>query len=53
MGGGLPTWWWDPGIHQSDKLLQMMRMIVNVVSMIGLFHCGGVVRGVVELCSIW
>jgi hypothetical protein len=25
--GGLPIWWWDPGIHRSDRLLQMMRMI--------------------------
>jgi hypothetical protein len=51
--GGLPIWWWDPGIHQSDRLLQMMRMIDRVMSVIGLCHCGDVVRGVVELCSIW
>jgi hypothetical protein len=33
-------------------LLQMMRMIDRVMSVIGLCHCGGVVRGVVEICSI-
>jgi hypothetical protein len=22
--GGLPIWWWDPGIHLSDRLIQMM-----------------------------
>jgi hypothetical protein len=22
--GGIPIWWWDPGIHLSDRLLQMM-----------------------------
>jgi hypothetical protein len=31
----------------------MMRMIVRVVSVIGLHHCGDVVRGVVEIFSIW
>jgi hypothetical protein len=46
--GGLPIWWWDPDIHQSDRLLQMMRMIDKVVSVIGLHHCGDVVRGFVE-----
>jgi hypothetical protein len=46
--GGLPICW-DPGIHQSDRLLQMMRMIDRIVSVIGLRHCGDVVRGVVEL----
>jgi hypothetical protein len=50
--GGLPIWWWDPDIHWSDRLLQMMRMIDRVVSVIGLRHCGGVVRGVVDICSI-
>jgi hypothetical protein len=50
---GLPIWWWDPGIHRSDRLLQMMRVIDKVVTVIGLCHCGDVVRGVVEPCSIW
>jgi hypothetical protein len=31
----------------------MMRMIDRVVSVIGLCHCGDVVRGVVEIFSIW
>jgi hypothetical protein len=31
----------------------MMRMIDRVVSVIGLCHCGDVVRGFFELCSIW
>jgi hypothetical protein len=46
--GGLPICW-DPDILWSDRLLQMMRMIVRIVSVIGLRHCGDVVRGVVEL----
>jgi hypothetical protein len=50
--GGLPIWWWDPDIHRSDRLLQMMRMIDRFMSVIGLCHCGDVVRGVVEICSI-
>jgi hypothetical protein len=50
--GGLPIWWWDPGIHWSDRLLQMMRMIDRVVSVIGLRLCEDIVRGVVELCPI-
>jgi hypothetical protein len=28
-------------------------MIDRVMSVIGLHHCGDVVRGVVEPCSIW
>jgi hypothetical protein len=47
--GGLPIWWWDPGIHRSDRLLQMMGLIDRVMSVIGLCHCGDVVRGVVEI----
>jgi hypothetical protein len=31
----------------------MMRVIDRVVLVIGLCHCGDVVRGVVEPCSIW
>jgi hypothetical protein len=46
--GGLPIWWWDPG-----SLLQMMRLINKVMSRIGVCHCRDIVRGVVELCSIW
>jgi hypothetical protein len=51
--GGIPIWWWDISIHQSDRLLQMMRMIDRVMSVIGLRHCGDVVRGFIDLCSIW
>jgi hypothetical protein len=42
--GGLPIWWWDPDIHQSDRLLQMMRMIDKVMSVIGLHLCEDIVR---------
>jgi hypothetical protein len=45
-------WWWDSGIHRSDKMLQMMRMIDMIMSMIGMHHYGDVVRGVVEIYSI-
>jgi hypothetical protein len=31
----------------------MMRNTNRVVLIIGLCHCGDVVRGVVEICSIW
>jgi hypothetical protein len=31
----------------------MMRMINRVVLVIGLHHYGDVVRGVIEICSIW
>ena len=51
--GGIPIWGWDTGIHRSDRLLQLMRMIDRVVSVIGMRHCGDVVREVVDLCSIW
>jgi hypothetical protein len=34
--GGLPIWWWDPNIHRSDRLLQMLRMIDMVMLVIGL-----------------
>jgi hypothetical protein len=37
---GLPIWWWDPGIHRSDRLLQMMRVIDRVVTVIGLIIVG-------------
>jgi hypothetical protein len=42
--GGLPIWWWDPGIHRSDRLLQMMRMIDKVMSVIGLCLYEDIVR---------
>ena len=41
---GLPIWWWDLGIHRSDRLLQMMRMIDKVMSVIGLRLCEDIVR---------
>jgi hypothetical protein len=50
--GGHPIWRWNPSIHQSDRLPQMMWLIKRVVSVICLHHCGDVVRGVVEVCSI-
>jgi hypothetical protein len=37
----------------SDRLLQMMRVMDRVVSVIGLHHFGDVVRGVVEPFSVW
>jgi hypothetical protein len=50
--GGLPISWWDPDIHQSDRQLQMMRMIDRVVSVIGLCLCEDIVRGVVDIFPI-
>jgi len=41
-------WRWDPGIHLSDGLFQMILMTNLVGVMIGLHHCWNVVRGVVE-----
>jgi hypothetical protein len=32
--GRLPIWRWDPGIHRSDRLLQMMRMIDRVEALL-------------------
>jgi hypothetical protein len=44
-GGRLPTWWWDPGIHQSDGL----RLTIDGAEVvIGLHHDGDEIRGVVE-----
>jgi hypothetical protein len=51
--GELPIWWWDPGIHSGNGLLQMRLMTKKVEAMIALRHCGDVVRGVVEFFSIW
>jgi hypothetical protein len=39
---------WDPGIHPSDRLSRMSLMTDKVEAVIGLRHCGNVVRGVVE-----
>jgi hypothetical protein len=46
--GELRIWWWDPGIHPSNGLLQMRLMTDRVEVVIGLHCCGDVVRGVVE-----
>jgi hypothetical protein len=46
--GRLTIWWWDPGIHQSDGLLQMRLTIDKAEVVIGLHHDGDEVRGVVE-----
>jgi hypothetical protein len=51
--GDLPIWWWDPGIHPNNGLLQMRMVTDRVEAVIGLRHCGDVVRGVVEFFSIW
>jgi hypothetical protein len=51
--GDLPIWWWHPGIHPNNGLLQMRMVIDKVEAMIGLRCCGDVVRGVVEIFSIW
>jgi len=50
---GLPIWWWDPSIHQSDRFLQMMRVTDRFMIVIGLRHCGDFTRGCFEPCSIW
>jgi hypothetical protein len=41
-------WRGDPGIHPSDRLSRMRLMTDRVEAVIGLHHCGNVVRGVVE-----
>jgi hypothetical protein len=38
--GGLPIWWWDLGIHLSDRLILMM-MIDRAVTVIGLLYLLG------------
>lgn len=48
----LLIWWAALDIHQSDILLQMMRMTNRAILVIGLQPCGNDVRAV-ELCSIW
>jgi hypothetical protein len=50
---GLPIWWWDHGIHRSDRLLHRMLMIDRVISTIGMRLCDNIVRGFVELCRVW
>jgi hypothetical protein len=51
--GRIPTWWWDPGIHLSDRLHQMTMKINKVVTVIGLLYFWDVSRGEVETYSIW
>ena len=52
--GRLPIWWWDSGIHLSDRLLQMMMMMIDrVVTVIGLLGFWDDSRGEVETYSIW
>jgi hypothetical protein len=51
--GKLTIWWWDPGIHSSNGLLQMRLVIDIVEELFVLCHCGDVVRGSVEFFSIW
>jgi hypothetical protein len=46
--GGLPMWRWDLSIHSSDGLSWMRLMTDKVEALIGLHHCGNVVRRVVE-----
>jgi hypothetical protein len=41
-------WRWDHGINLSDGLSRMRLMTNRVGEMIGLCHCGNVVRGVVD-----
>jgi hypothetical protein len=50
---GLPIWWWDPGIHWSDRLFQMMWVINKVVVRIGMLRCRDVMRGFAKNFSIW
>jgi hypothetical protein len=50
---GLPIWWWDLGIHMSDRLLQVMMMIDRVMTVIGLLYFWDVSGGEVETYSIW
>jgi hypothetical protein len=48
--GGLPIWWWDQGIHLSDKLIQMMVDIVMTV--IGPLYFWDINKWEVETYSI-
>jgi hypothetical protein len=52
VSGGIPIWWWDPSIHRSGRLLQIMRMIDRVMLVIGLRLCEDIVRGFVDICPI-
>jgi hypothetical protein len=52
--GRLPIWWWDPGIHLSDILLQMMIMMIDkVVTVIGLLDFWDVSRGEIDTYYVW
>jgi hypothetical protein len=53
QSGGFPIWWWDPWIHLSDRLIQMMMMIDIAMTMSGLFYFWDVSRGEVETYPIW
>jgi hypothetical protein len=48
--GGLPIWWWDPRIHLSNGLIQMM--VDKIVTLIGLLDFWDINRGEVETYSI-
>lgn len=43
----------DPGVHLSGRLLQLLIMISRVVAVSGLLHYWFVVRGVVNIFSLW
>jgi hypothetical protein len=42
---GILILWWDPGIHWSDRLLQMMRMFDRFMLVIGMHLCEDILRG--------
>jgi hypothetical protein len=42
--GGTPIWWWEPRIHLSDRLIQMM-MNDNAVTGISLLYFWDFERG--------
>jgi len=50
---GFPMLWWDPRIHLSDRLLQMVMMIDRFVTVIVLLYVLFVDSGEVETYFIW
>lgn len=49
--GGLPNWPWDPRIHLVGSLLHLL--MVRVVPVSDLLHFWIVMRGLVDIHSIW
>jgi hypothetical protein len=51
---GIPIWWWNPRIHLSDRLIQMMMMMINIaMRMSGFIYFWDLSIGKVNTYSIW